>query len=443
MDKTKFTTDLYKRIRRLGLRYRKMNILVKLWTFLLLISIVFGGIGLFLQITKGHGVTGMRDHVVWGYFIVNFVYFIGVSYGAALIAAILYHFKVSWGGPIIRISTLLAFITGIIAPIFILLCIGRFDRLHYLIIYARVQSPITWDVLVISTYLVGITIFTYMIFFRDFGQLSKIEFDGQYKWRNRLYKILSLGIEVNENSEVEITRATKTIAFIIIPKIVLAYAVLSWIFGMTLRPGWHSTIFGPAYIISSVATSVGLIIGICWIYRKLFNFNKYFSDELFRKLALIMVILVAIFGYFTFTEYITSWYVSDKWGTALTNKLLGWGKFGIAFHLANFFGIVLPIGVLFIRKFRTTDNIAILAVLMVIAMWVRRYLVVVPTLETTLYPMQDIRPEFISYSATWVEWTLVIAGAATFFLFFTLVPRIVNIIPFSFLKKIENQKMEV
>jgi molybdopterin-containing oxidoreductase family membrane subunit len=56
---------------------------------------------------------------------------------------------------------------------------------------------------------------------------------------------------------------------------------------------------------------------------------------------------------------------------------------------------------------------------------------VVPTLETPYLPIQDTRPEFIHYTATWIEWALSFAGVAAFILFFILIMRLVPIIPMS------------
>jgi molybdopterin-containing oxidoreductase family membrane subunit len=75
---------------------------------------------------------------------------------------------------------------------------------------------------------------------------------------------------------------------------------------------------------------------------------------------------------------------------------------------------------------------------MVIAMWFRRYLIVVPTLETPLLPLQDTRPEYIHYSITWVEWAMTIAGIAFFLLLFTVVNKFMTIIPVSELKDPED-----
>jgi molybdopterin-containing oxidoreductase family membrane subunit len=68
---------------------------------------------------------------------------------------------------------------------------------------------------------------------------------------------------------------------------------------------------------------------------------------------------------------------------------------------------------------------------MVIALWVKRYLIIVPTLETPALPMQDTRMAYVKYSATWPEWALTFAGIATFLLFFTLMSKFITVVPVS------------
>ena len=49
-----------------------------MWTIFFLLWIIVGGYALYLQIADGHIVTGMRDNVVWGLYIANFIFFIGI-----------------------------------------------------------------------------------------------------------------------------------------------------------------------------------------------------------------------------------------------------------------------------------------------------------------------------------------------------------------------------
>jgi molybdopterin-containing oxidoreductase family membrane subunit len=397
---------------------------------LCVLVVLLGVWALLEQILIGHVVTGMRDYVVWGQYISNFVFFIGVSYAAAALAAMLYYFRVPWGRPVIRISALVALITGIVGPVFILFCIGRFDRIHELFLKPRIQSPITWDVMVISTYLVGITLFVYLLMLRDFAILRDcdMKFAG---WRRKLYRILALGYTATEKQDRQIDQATKAMSMIMVPKVVLAFAVLSWIFGMTLRPGWHSTIFGPSFVISSTAAGVALVLVVMWMYRRIHALDDYITDLHFRKIGYILLVMTLAFGYFTFSEYVITWYTSGSWEEEVMNKLFDWSEFGWWFHLTNLFGIAVPIIITSVPRFRTPNLISMAGILLVVGMWIKRYLIVVPTLETPLLPMQDTRESYVEYAATWNEWALSFAGIATILLFFILVSRLITIVSIS------------
>ena len=131
----------------------------KIWVGFLLIIVSLGLYALVLQFLKGHEITGMRDNVVWGIYIINFIFFVGVSYSGAFIAGILHFIKIPSKNSVLRIVEIITVLSLIVGPIFILLCIGKLDRLHYLFIYPRIQSPITWDIIVIMTDLIGCFIY--------------------------------------------------------------------------------------------------------------------------------------------------------------------------------------------------------------------------------------------------------------------------------------------
>lgn len=403
----------------------------KLWIGVLVILIIFGGVGLYTQMTKGHGVTGMRDYVVWGLFIANFIFFIGISYAGAIMSGMLYLFQVKWRRPIVRISVLMTLVAGIIGPIFILLCIGRFDRLHHLFLYPRLQSPITWDVLAISTYLVGAVIYLYLTLIRDFAIYSEAECLTIPDWKRKLYKTLSLGYRGTEKQRKTLKSMTRLLAIIMVPMVVIISSVLSWIFGMTLRPGWHSSIFGPYFVIASILTGTGVIIMCMYVFRRIYNLKDYITDKHFSYMGAIMLILAAGYGYFSFSEYLTGWYGSEKWDSEVLEKLFNPHEYGWWFLFVNIFGIILPVITVAFKPLRKPATITFAATMMVLAMWIRRYLIVVPTLETPLLPLQDTRPEYVHYTATWVEWSLTIGGVAFLLLFFLVMSKFVTIVPVS------------
>src|SRR4030042_2722094 len=159
--------------------------------FLLLILVfLFGIAGLIRQITGGHIFTGMRDNVVWGVYIVNFIFFMGLSYAGALLSGVLHLFKSEWRKPIIRMAELITVISLVIGPFFIFFCIGRLERLPYLLLHPRIQSPITWDVIGISTDLFGAALFLYLSFIEDFAILRDQKKLNIPSWKAKLYRFL-------------------------------------------------------------------------------------------------------------------------------------------------------------------------------------------------------------------------------------------------------------
>ncbi len=400
---------------------------VALIVFLLLV-IGVGIYALYVQIVDGHIVTGMRDNVVWGLYIVNFIFFIGISYAGALISGILHLLRVPWRTPIIRMAEMITVISTMIGPAYILLCIGRLDRLPNLVLFGRIQSPIIWDVIAITTYLSGSIIFLYLAMIRDLAILRDNPVKNA-KWRNPIYRFLSVRYKDTTKQKELLNVSTDLLSIVIIPLAILVHSVLAWIFGMTLRPGWHSTIFAPYFVIAAVYSGTGVLIVVMWVFRKIYHLESQITKIHFNYLGIIMIVLGSMYGYFTFSEYLTSWYGSIKWDMEVLYRLFNPTEYWHLFVFAVFIGVLVPIIIVTVPKFRNINSIAFAACIAVLALWVKRYLIIIPTLETPMLPIHDLRPEYVHYSATWVEWALTFAGIALFILLFYLFSKFVPIIP--------------
>jgi Ni/Fe-hydrogenase subunit HybB-like protein len=407
--------------------------------FVFLACFALGIYGLILQIGKGHIVTGMRDNVVWGFYIVNFIFFMGLSYSGALISGVLHLFQTGWRKPVVRLAELITVISLVIGPFFIFFCIGRLDRLYFLFTHPRIQSPITWDVIAILTDLVGCFTYLYLSFIEDFAILRDYQELNVPPWKKKLYKTLSLGFTGSEKQVMILSRARNIMATMIIAIAIIVYSVLAWIFGVTLQPGWHSTIFGPYFVIAAVFSGTGLLIILMWIFRKVYHLEEYITKRHFVNVGVLLMIIAAFYGYFTFSDYLTKWYGSIKMDTILIDKLFT--DYYSLFVFANYIGILIPIIIIGFPKLRTIRNITIAAIIAILALWVNRYIIVIPTLETPFLPIQDTRPDWIKYSPTWVEWALTMAGVSIFAMLFMLVSKIAPIISISEMQK--NDKDEV
>jgi molybdopterin-containing oxidoreductase family membrane subunit len=418
-----------KLLREFAPQLEKTSIVGKIWIIFLVGVLMLGAFALYTQIAKGHIVTGMRDNVVWGVYIVNFIFFMGISYAGALISGTLHLFRSEWRKPIIRMAEFITIISLLIGPVFILLCIGRLDRLPYIAFFGRIQSPITWDVIAISTDIIGCILFLYLALLRDLASLRDYKELKVPAWRKNMYRILALGYTGEPEQLKRLKRATDIMAVMVIAIAIIVYSVLAWIFSVTLQPGWHSTIFGPYFVIAAVYSGSGVLILAMFIFRKVYHLEEHITAKHFVNIGVIMLVLGAFFGYFTFSEYLTKWYGSEKNDELLIHILLD--KYYFLFIISNYVGVIVPMVVMAIPRFRTISNITISAVIVIIALWINRYLIVVPTLESPYLPIQDSRQAWMVYSATWVEWSLTAAGVAMFCLLFTLASKMIPVVQVS------------
>ncbi|MDO9257605.1 MAG: NrfD/PsrC family molybdoenzyme membrane anchor subunit [Bacteroidales bacterium] len=405
----------------------------KLWITFLVGVVLLGFFALYWQVSRGHIVTGMRDNVVWGVYIVNFIFFMGISYAGALISGALHLFHAEWRKPIIRMAEFITIISLLIGPGFIMMCIGRLDRLPNLILFGRIQSPITWDVIAISTDIFGCILFLYLALLRDLAKLRDFDELKVPNWKKKMYKILAIGYTGTPEQQLRLKKSTDIMAGMVIAIAIIVYSVLAWIFSVTLQPGWHSTIFGPYFVIAAVYSGTGVLIVAMYFFRKVYHLEEHITLKHFVNVGVIMLVLAAFFGYFTFSEYLTKWYGSEKNDEQLIAILFK--DYYSLFILSNYIGVLVPLIVVGFKKLRTINNITIAAFIVIIALWLNRYLIVVPTLESPYLPIQESRDAWAHYSATWVEWSLTAGGVALFCLLFTLASKMIPIVQVSDLKE--------
>ena len=424
----------------------RFSSLTKIWIGFLIFIILVGLYALYIMISTGHESTGMRNNVVWGVFIVNFIFFVTISYSGAFISGVLHFYETPWKNALSRILEIITVLSLIVGPVFILLCIGRLDRLHYLFVYPRIQSPITWDIIAIMTDLIGCFVYLYITFIPDLALLRDYsqDKDTMPKWRKKIYKFLAIGYKDSEEQRNLLEKTKRLMSTLIIALAIVAYTVLAWIFSLTLQPGWNSTIFAPYFIIAGLYSGVGLIIICMYVVRKFYKIERYIRKVHFIGAGVILIIFGILFGYFTFSQYFPMWFSSKINDIDLLNTLFSlyfWQFIG-----ANYIGVLVPVLILFFKKLRTINFITFGGVVAVLALWLNRYFIVVPTLETPYIPIQDTRQVYLFYYATWVEWALTFAGFAAFCLMFTLILKFVPAIHISGIidyERKENRKLKL
>ncbi len=402
-----------------------------IWIAFLVLIIFSGFAAITYQISEGQIVTGMRDYVSWSLYKVNFIFFMGVGLAGALTSSVLHLVNPSWKKPLVRISELMAIFSLIIGPVYILCDVGRLDRLANVFIYARLASPITWDVIAILMELIVCIVFLYLGLIHNFAILRDYDQLKVSKFRKRLYRFMAINYENTPEQKKHITWSQNVLAVMVIPMGIIVYSVIAWLFGMTKQAGWDSTIFGPYFVIAASFGGIAALIIVLASFRKFFRFEEYITFKHFNILANTLLILAFFYGYLSFSEYFSKWYGFGTFNTELINRLFDFSGYGPWFVYANFIAMLAPMLILAVPKWRTITSITLSAIIVVTAFWVKCYLIIIPTLESQHLPIQDSRLEWIHYTPSLVEIALTMAGFATFCLFLTLAAKFVTVLPSS------------
>jgi molybdopterin-containing oxidoreductase family membrane subunit len=400
----------------------------RLWIASLLAVCAMASVAWLYQVIYGLRVTDMRNYVSWGAYMTNFVFFIGISHAGTLISAILRVTDAGWRRPITRMAEAITVIALLVGASMVAIDMGRPDRVLNLFRFGRFQSPILWDLVSVTTYLTGSFLYLYVAMIPDMPMLARNARErGRSPRLVRLYELLSLGYRESPAHRRLLARALGAMAVIIIPVAVSVHTVVSWVFGMTLRPGWHSTIFGPYFVIGAIFSGTAAIITAMVIFRRAYHLERYLLPEHFHKLAKILLALSLLYAYFTLSEYLTTWYGGAETDARLLDLLAGNGPVGATFWLWAVFGLFVPIGLLLFPSRRSLGSIMTASVLINIGMWLKRYLIIVPTLQTPFIPAKaaGINPH---YFPSVVECTITAGAFAAFLLLYTFFSRLFPIL---------------
>lgn len=404
----------------------------KIWIGSLLSVIAAAAVAYAYQLAKGLKVTAMREYISWGVYIANFVFFIGISHAGTLISAILRVTNAEWRRSVTRVAEAITVFALMVGAPMVLIDMGRIDRILNIAFHGRLNSPLLWDVCSICTYLTGSFTFLYVAMIPDFAILAKRFSPGSKpSLLQRFYRAASLGYSGTPVQKHLLERAMHAMSVIIIPVAVSVHTVVSWIFGMTLRPGWHSTIFGPYFVVGAIYSGTAALIVAMAVFRKAYHLENLITMRQFRALGALLMALTVVYLYFTLAEYLTSWYGGEAVDRRLLHVLMGQGPYGItwwAIVAGCFFlpALLLVIPIVFPNKL-SLSRLVIASILINIGMWLKRYLIIVPTLLTPYIPAEaaGITPH---YNPTWVEWTITAGAFAVFLLLFTLFAKIFPII---------------
>jgi molybdopterin-containing oxidoreductase family membrane subunit len=203
------------------------------------------------------------------------------------------------------------------------------------------QSPLLWDAASVTAYFLGSVTYLYIPLIPDLALLRDNTPEDASRWRRRFYSTFALGWRGNRTQWLRLEKVIAVLAILIIPVAISVHTIISWILATNTQPGWHSTVFGPYFVVGAIYSGIAALFIAMTIVRRAMHLEDYITDRQYRNLGYIFIAISATWFYFTFAEYLTLAAGQQKTEfPVLAAKL--WGQ-----YLGTFWGMVLLMGVAF------------------------------------------------------------------------------------------------
>ncbi len=304
------------------------------WIGLLLGMMAVGVVAFVYQFNTGLIVTGMRNTVMWGQYILFFMFFVGLSAGGLIVASAGKLFGVKAFKPITRLAVLEATVAVMLAGTFILPDLGRPERMLNIFLYPNLTSPMIWDITIVIVYMAMSAFYVWLYARADLARRGS--------W-------LALGTGVSERTLAREERVKGAMAWVALPAAILLHSITAWIFGLQISRGfWYSSIMAPMFIASALVSGLGLVILLALALRRLRRLS--FGNDLVALLGGLLGSFIAVEAFLVLAEYLTASYPGAAEGDAVRRMLVGpyaplfWFEIGV--------GLFVPFLILAIGRLR-------------------------------------------------------------------------------------------
>ena len=301
---------------------------------------------------------------------------------------------------------------------------GRPDRIFNLVFFGRYELPILWDVSAVGLYLLSSIAFFYLSLIPDIA-ICRDRLTDVPAWQRRMYSLLALGWQHTPEQYHRLERVLDGMAIFMTMLVVTVHTVVSWLFGMTLQPGWHTALIGPFFLLGAILSGTAAVVIVLAILRKAYHLEKVLTPNLFNSLRKLLITFVLGWMYMMIAEYLTTGYGNMVEEMAvLRDKFTG--EYALIFWLMTVFVFGIPLWVFIFKAKNHIGWMVFASVLINIGMWLERYIVIVPT---------QVSPRLLTimgqglYRPTWTEVVITLACFAGLALLYALFTRYFPIIP--------------
>jgi molybdopterin-containing oxidoreductase family membrane subunit len=401
------------------------------WYAAIIVSLGMFGFGLYakyITVSTGIGTWGVNNSIAWGWAIINFVWWIGIGHAGTAFSIFLLILRQKWRTAINRAAEAMTVVAVFCASLFPLLHMGRPWLFFYIFPYPNTRgplwvnfnSPLFWDFVAISAYLLISASFWYFGMVPDFATIRDTAVS---KIKKAVYGFFSFGWTGSSKEWLRFEGLSFVLGGIAAVLVVSVHSIVSTDFAVSVKPGWHTTIFPPYFVVGAIFSGFAMVLTLVILMRGLYKMNDFITDSHVDAVCRILIFISLIMGTAYLTEIFMAWYSGSDYETYLFFRTRLFGEYAFQFWAMFIANAVIPQLFWFKAVRRRMWMVFTISIIINIGMWFERFNIVVTSLSRDYLPAA-----WASYSPTWVEIGFFTGTLGMFFtgvlLFFRYIPMI-------------------
>lgn len=399
---------------------------------------MFGFVAMYVTVSQGIGTWAVNNSVAWGWEIINFVWWIGIGHAGTAFSIFLLILRQKWRTSINRAAEAMTVVAVSCAAIFPAIHMGRVWLAFFIFPYPNTRgplwvnynSPLFWDFIAISAYLLISASFWYFGMVPDFATIRD---RATSKLKKAIYGFFAFGWRGTSQEWLRYESLSYILGGIAAVLVVSVHSIVSTDFASSVIPGWHTTLFPPYFVVGAIFSGFAMVMTLMIIIRKLYKFQDYITDSHLNAISKILIFISLIMGTAYSTEVFLSWYSGNQYEmfTFFHNRITG--DYTFQFWTMVICNAFIP-QLLWSKKIRKNLTIVfIISIIINIGMWFERFNIIVTSLSKDYLPSS-----WTTYSPTWVEIGIYVGTLGIFCVGVLLFARYIPMIAISEVKSVLN-----
>ena len=393
-----------------------------------LLLFTWGAISIFITLTQGIGTWGVHNSVGWGWEIVNFVWWIGIGHAGTAFSIFLLILRQKWRTAINRAAEAMTVFAVLCAALFPLIHMGRSWLFFWVFPYPNTRgplwvnfnSPLFWDFVAITAYLIISASFWYFGMVPDFATIRDT---SRSKIKKAVYGFFAFGWTGSSKEWLRFEGLAFVLGGIAAVLVVSVHSIVSTDFAASVVPGWHTTLFPPYFVVGAIFSGFAMVLTLVTLMKKLYKMDDFITENHVDAVCRILVFISLMMGTAYITEIFIAWYSGSEYEIYMFFKNRITGDYAFQFWAMFICNALIP-QLFWLRRIRRNLLIVfVISIIINIGMWFERFNIVVTSLTKDYLPSS-----WAPYDPTIIEigffaGTMGLFGAGVL-LFFRFLPQI-------------------